>query len=64
MGHVVVIGSDAMSACNAGREESVASARFLAAQFHESGSWSAAVRVGRQPTNSVEKLAANVNPAM
>jgi hypothetical protein len=34
------------------RQESVAGARFLAAQIHESRSQSAAVRVGRRPTHS------------
>jgi hypothetical protein len=38
------------------RQEPVASAGFLAAQFHESWSRSVAVGMGRQATNPVEKL--------
>jgi hypothetical protein len=38
------------------REKPATSAGFLAAQFHKSGSRSAAVRVGQRSTDSVEEL--------
>jgi hypothetical protein len=41
------------------REEPLASACFLVAQFHESCGWSAAVRIGRQSTHSRQWAARN-----